>query len=131
MADLFSAEWMKKFADEWNSEPDLGDALAKIGFNSTIGYGFTGDDAPLGVLVVENGKATSGEAYNGQEMNWDLRASKESWEKWKTKGIGMAGLGMAYASGKLKFKVGDYKAMVKDPRMAGPFIKSFSVMGKV
>jgi hypothetical protein len=40
-------------------------------------------------------------------------------------------LGMAYTTGKLKFKVGDYMAMIKNPSMAGPFIKSFSVMGRV
>ena len=32
---------------------------------------------------------------------------------------------------KLKFNKGDYSAMIKDPRMAGPFIKSFAVMGQV
>ena len=42
----------------------------------------------------------------------------------------MMSLGVAYTSRKLKFRVGDYGAMVKDPRMAGPFIKSFSAMGK-
>ncbi len=31
----------------------------------------------------------------------------------------------------LKFANGDYKAMIKEPRMAGPFIKSFTVMGRV
>jgi hypothetical protein len=31
----------------------------------------------------------------------------------------------------MKFQVGDYTAMIKDPRMAGPFIKSFAAMGKV
>ena len=48
-----------------------------------------------------------------------------------SKGIGMMGLGAAYTTGKLKFAVGDYGAMIKDPRMAKPFIKSFSVMGRV
>jgi hypothetical protein len=38
---------------------------------------------------------------------------------------------MAYVGGKLKFKSGDYKAMAKDPRMAGPFVKTFTVMGRV
>jgi hypothetical protein len=38
---------------------------------------------------------------------------------------------MAATTGKLKFRKGDYGAMVKDPRMAGPFVKSFSVMGRV
>ncbi len=131
MAELFSDEWMKSFAEQWNGEPELSDALAQIGFNSTIGYGFDGDEAPTGVLVVENGKATSAGAYNGEELSWDLRASSDNWGKWMSKGIGMMGLGVAYTTRKLKFNVGDYAAMVKDPRMAGPFIKSFSVMGQV
>ena len=130
MADLFSEEWMKSFGAQWNSEPELADALAKIDFNSTIGYGFDGDDAPTGVIVVEGGKVSSAGAYNGENLNWDLRASNDSWQKWIDKGIGMVGLGAAYTTRKLKFAVGDYGAMVKDPRMAGPFIKSFSVMAR-
>lgn len=131
MAAMFSDEWMKKFMDEWNSESELSGALEKIGFNSTIGYGFDGDAKPTGVLVVENGKATAAGSYNGETLNWDLRASADNWAKWASKGIGMMGLGAAYTTRKLKFEVGDYGAMIKDPRMAGPFIKSFSVMGRV
>jgi hypothetical protein len=131
MADLFSAEWMSRFQEEWNSEPDLADALAKIDFTSTIAYGIDGEDQPRGFLVVEGGKAVSSGVYSGEEVNWDLRASEDSWNKWIAKGLGMMGLGMAYTSRKLKFQVGDYGAMIKDPRMAKPFIKSFSVMGRV
>ena len=47
------------------------------------------------------------------------------------KEIGMTGLGLAFSTGKLKFKKGDFKAMISDPRMAGPFIKSFAAMGRV
>ena len=129
MADLFSAEWMASFMEKWNNEPKLCDALAEIGFNSVIGYGFPDDDQPVGVITVENGKAVSAGAYDGEELNWDLRASADQWQKWIAKPPGMMGLGAAFASGKLKFIVGDYGAMVKDPRMAGPFIKSFSIMG--
>lgn len=131
MAELFSAEWMAKFAEEWNKEPELADALAKIGFNSNIAYGFAGEDKPRGVLRVEKGKAAAGEAFDGQEVNWDLRASQKDWEAWQKKPPGLMGLGMAYTSRKLRFEVGDYAGMIKDPRMAGPFIKSFVVMGRV
>ena len=131
MADLFSSEWMDKFMQEWNNEPELSGALSQIGFNSVIGYGFDGDDAPIGVLTVENGVATAAGAYNGETLNWDLRATADNWQKWMVKPPGMMGLGMAYTSRKLKFLVGDYGAMIKDPRMAGPFIKSFAVMGRV
>ncbi len=131
MSELFSDEWMKRFQEEWNREPDLSEALEKISFSSTIGYGFLGDDTPVGFLKVENGKAVDAGAYDGEPLNWDLRASADSWQKWVAKGIGMTGLGMAYTTGKLKFPTGDYKAMLKDPRMAGPFVKSFGVMSRV
>lgn len=130
MADLFSDEWMKSFLNQWNAEPELSDALAKISFNSVIGYGFDGEDQPRGVLSIQNGKGVTAGTYNGETLNWDLRASFDNWNKWLAKPPGMMGLGMAYTSRKLKFNVGDYGAMIKDPRMAGPFIKSFTVMGR-
>ena len=131
MAELFSDTWMQGYQDAWNNEPELSDALANINFNSKIGYGFLNEEKPRGILVVESGKVTSASTYNDESLNWDLRASPENWKKWFDKGLGMAGLGMAYVQGKLKFKVGDYTAMIKDPRMAGPFVKSFTVMGRV
>jgi hypothetical protein len=131
MTDLFSEAWMKAYMEEWNKEPEIIETLAKINFNSNIAYGFEGEDKPRGIVVIENGKIMSAGAFNGEEMNWDLRASQKNWEKWIADGIGMASLGMAFASRKLKFPVGDYSKMIKDPRMAGPFIKSFSVMGRV
>ncbi len=130
MAELFSDEWMKSYMEAWNSEPELSDALAKIAFNSTIAYGFDGEASPRGVLVVENGKAVSAGKYNNETLDWDLRASQASWDKWMKKGIGMMALGIAYTSRKLKFVQGDYMGMIKDLRMAGPFIKSFTVMGR-
>jgi len=130
MADLFSEEWMQSFREQWNAEPELSDALAKINFNSVIGYGFPGEDQPRGVITIEDGKATSAGAYAGEKLNWDLRASEDQWSKWMAKPPGMMGLGTAFTTGKIKFVVGDYKGMLKDPRMAGPFIKSFSVMGR-
>ena len=132
MADLFSPDWMKAFGEEWNKEPALSDALSKIGFTSTIAYGFDDEIEPSGELVIEGGKVVyAGPVRDGDELNWDLRAKKKNWEKWCEKPPGMAGLGMAYTTRKLKFEIGDYGAMIKDPRMAPPFIKSFEVMGRV
>ena len=85
----------------------------------------------MGYIKVEAGKVTEAGSYEGQELNWDLRADDANWNKWFKKELGMTGLGLAFTTGKLKFNVGDYKAMLKDPRMATPFIKSFSVMGRV
>jgi putative sterol carrier protein len=131
MSDLFCDEWMKKFQQEWNNEADLSDALAKIEFTSVIGYGFKGDAQAKGYINVENGKVTAAGIYDGQNLNWDMRADEDNWNKWFSKSLGMTGLGMAVTTGKLKFISGDFKAMIKDPRMATPFVKSFSVMGRV
>ncbi|MGD8644874.1 MAG: SCP-2 sterol transfer family protein [Chromatiales bacterium] len=130
MAELFSAEWMEEYMKAWNAEPELSGALEKIDFNSTIGYGFPDDPQPKGYIRVEHGKVTQAGEYSGEELSWDLRAKEDNWRKWMAKEIGMAGLGMAATTGKLKFKKGEYGAMIKDPRMAGPFIKSFAVMGR-
>ena len=131
MADIFSAQWMQKMMDEWNKEPELANELSNLGFNSTIAYGLDNEEEPRGVLVIEKGKAVSGTPFSDQKFNWDLRASKEDWQKWFKKPPGMMALGMAYTSRKLKFKKGDYTAMMKDPRMASPFLKSFTVMSRV
>ncbi len=131
MAELFSDAWMKEYMEQWNNDPELPTALGKIDFNSVICYGIDGEDQPRGAIIVENGKAVSAGAYNGETPNWDLRATEENWKKWMVKPPGMMGLGVAYTSRKLKFHVGDYAAMIKDPRMAGPFIKTFAVMGRI
>ena len=131
MADIFAEQWMQKLVDEWNKEPELANELSNIGFNSTIAYGFENEDEPRAVLVIKKGKAVSGDVFSQQEFNWDLRASKQDWQKWFKKPPGMMALGMAYTSRKLRFKKGDYISMIKDPRMAGPFLKSFTVMGRV
>lgn len=131
MSALFSDEWMKQLMDAWNGEPDVKDKLAEINFNSVICCGFKNEDDPRGVFVVEKGVCVRAGSWNGEAADWDMRADLDDWLKWVKKGIGMMGLGTAYATGKLKFKVGDYKAMMKDPRMAGPFVKSFGLMQQV
>ena len=130
-ADLFSPAWMERFREGWNAEPALAGALGKIGFNSIIGYGFRGEQTPRGVLVVDNGVAVRAKAYSGERLDWDLRADPETWASWLEQPPGMVSLGMAYASSRLQFVTGDYVTMIKEPSMAGPFMKSFSVMARV
>jgi len=107
MSELFSDEWMKSFQTVWNADEGIADELEMIGFKSTIGYGFKGD-----------------------KLNWDLRADKPTREKWIAGPPGMIGLGIAYTSKMLQFLVSGYGAMMKDPRIAGPFNNSFAAMGK-
>ena len=130
MPQLFSAEWMNQFKDAWNKEPEVKDKLAEIGFNSVIYCGFKNEEDPRSLFVIENGECVQAGLWSASAppANWDMRADESDWKKWIEKGIGMTGLGIAFATGKLKFKVGDYKAMLKDPRMAGPFAGCFGLM---
>ena len=122
---------MNQLKDAWNADPEVKDKLAEIGFSSVISCGFKGEDKPRGVFVVENGECVQAGSYAGEQPNWDMRADRKDWMKWVEKGLGMTGMGMAFTTGKLKFLSGDFKAMLKDPRMAGPFVKSFSLMQKI
>ncbi|WP_295388610.1 SCP2 sterol-binding domain-containing protein [uncultured Thiodictyon sp.] len=130
MAQLFSADWMNAYKDAWNAEPEVREKLAEIGFNSVVYCGFKNEENPRSLFVVENGVCVDAGAWSptSPAPSWDMRADLKDWLKWIENGIGMAGLGMAFATGKLKFKVGDYKGMLKDPRMANPFVKSFGLM---
>ncbi|MBN2887568.1 MAG: SCP2 sterol-binding domain-containing protein [Chromatiaceae bacterium] len=133
MAALFSDDWMKQLKDAWNGEPEVKDKLAEIDFDSVITCGFKDEEHPRGVFVVEKGECVRAGAWSDSdpEANWDMRADLKDWLKWVENGIGMTGMGAAFMTGKLKFKVGDYKAILKDPRMAGPFVKSFALMQQV
>ena len=127
---MFDDTWMKSYQKQWNAEPALKEPLADIHFNSVIGYGFSKEDKCTGYIKIENGECVEAGTYDGQPLNWDLRAEEKNWNKWFSKEIGMTGLGLAVTTGKLKFKTGDFKAMISDPRMAKPFIKSFGAMSK-
>lgn len=131
MKDLFSVHWLTRFGDAWNAEPELSEALARIGFDAVIGYGFKGEDRPRGVIIVRDGRVVSAHPFAGESLDWDLRADHETWKNWLDQPPGMVGVGMAYTAHRLQFVVGDYAAMIKDPRMAGPFMKSFAVMARV
>ena len=130
VAEIFSADWMSAYQSNWNAEPELAGELQKIGFSSVIGYGFKGEQSPRGVLVVENGAVKSAGSFDGQDLDWDLRADSATWADWIVKPPGMMGLGMAFTSSALQFVIGDYATMIKDPGMAGPFVKSFVVMAQ-
>jgi len=131
MIELFSNEWINQLKDLWNETPEVSTKLSEINFNATIACGFKDDDLPKCVFIVENGKAVSAGLYNGETLDWDMRASKKDWEKWTKKPLGMTSIGLAVATGKLKFLKGDFASMIKNPSMAGPFVKSFSLMAKI
>jgi putative sterol carrier protein len=131
MAQLFSDEWVNRLKDLWNETPEVSAKLAEINFCSTITCGFKDEELPKCVFIVENGIAVSAGLYNGETADWDMRANEANWNKWREKALTMTTMGMAVATGKLQFKTGDFKAMIKNPSMAVPFVKSFELMTKI
>ncbi|MEE8387821.1 MAG: hypothetical protein V3R65_04525, partial [Acidiferrobacterales bacterium] len=111
-SELFSNEWMVELAKLWNSDPKMTSNLEKVNFTSYIGYGFIGEENPRGFIYVDGGKVILEGKWSGEELNWDLRASKDSWKKWLNEGFGLLRLGKAVTSGELKFEKGDYRQMV-------------------
>jgi hypothetical protein len=131
MQDLFSDAWMKAFKEAWNGDLKLVQDLGGMNFTANVGYGFEQEAEPRGVVVVNQGVVVDARAYDGQPLNWDLRATPDHWYEMLKKPPNLMGLGLAYTSRKLRFKKGDYAAMIKDPRLADAFVRSFMLMGKV
>ena len=131
MAQLFSDEWINKLKDAWNETPDVKEKLAEANFSSVITCGYVDEEKPRCVFIVENGEAIEAGLYSDEEPDWDMRATKDNWIKWSEKPLNMTGMGIAVATGKLKFYKGDYASMIKNPTLAGPFIKSFALMNKI
>ena len=131
MSELFNDKWMKKYQSEWNKDTELTAALKEINFSSIIGYGFPDEHQPRGCITIEQGKVVAAGPYGGENLDWDLRARENHWYGWLKREVGNTGIGLAYNTGKLKFLAGDYKYMLKNPALYRPFIRSFSIMGRV
>ena len=131
MGKLFSEDWINLLKDLWNANEEISGKLAEINFSATITCGFKNRELPACVFVVENGMAVSAGLYQGEKADWDMRAEKESWNKWRKKALGVTGMGIAVATGQLQFKKGDFKTMFKNPSMAKSFIKSFALMTQI
>ena len=131
MSTLFSEAWMKQLQEKWNASTDITTPLTKAEFSARIGYGFKGDESATGLLVIENGMVTQAGAFDGDELDWDLRASPEKWTGWIENGFGLTKLGPAVATGALQFASGNYRQMIRNPSLANPFMHHFSLMQEV
>ncbi len=131
MTDFFSSRWMTAYRDAWNAEPELAEMLSGVGFDAVIGYGVLDEPHPRGVLHVENGRVVNAGPYRGEDLAWDLRAAEATWQNWLQRPPGMMQIGAAYTTGKFQILAGDYISMIKDSRMARPFVKSFETMAKI
>ena len=131
MADLFSNEWAQSFKDAWNADEEITVSLQRAGFNSVVAFGMPENDEPSFVMTIENGVVSSVNAASVDDIKWDIRATAEDWLSLIVKPPGLMKLGIAYTSRKLRFRKGDYATMIRDPSLAGAFVKSFALMGKV
>lgn len=131
MAELFSDEWAQAYKEAWNADEEITKSLERAGFNSVVAFGFPDEDNPGFVMTIENGKVVSTAQKSHDDIKWDIRATKDNWLALVAKPPGLMKLGMAYTSRKMRFKKGDYATMIKDPSLAGAFVKSFGLMAKV
>lgn len=131
MADLFSDEWAQAYKDAWNSDDEITGSLARAGFNSVVAFGLPEDSDPAFVMSIQNGMISSINNSPSDDVKWDIRATRDDWMSLIVKPPGLMKLGIAYTSRKLRFTKGDYATMIKDPSLAGAFVKSFALMGKV
>ena len=131
MAELFSEEWSQAFMDEWNADKEITASLQRAGFNSVVAFGLPDVAEPEFIMTIEDGMVTSINNASLDDIKWDIRATTDNWISLIVKPPGLMKLGIAYTSRKLRFTKGDYATMIKDPSLAGAFVKSFALMGKV
>ena len=131
MAEMFSSEWARSYMDIWNSDQEITSMLSDAGFSSVVAFGYQEEAAPRFVMTIENGRVVSVDAKPEDQIKWDLRAEQDFWTALLSRPPGLMKLGIAYTSRKLRFNKGDYATMVKDPSLAGAFVKCFALMGKV
>ncbi len=130
MPELFSTDWAQKYKDIWNSNEGIAEDLGRSGFSSVVAFGIEEEVEPRVVLTISNGQIMSAGMHNGEELNWDLRATPKEWDVLVAKPPGLMRLGLAYTSRKLKFRKGDYAVMIKDPVLSTAFVKCFALMAK-
>ena len=131
MADLFSNEWSQAFKDAWNADDEITTSLQRAGFNSVVAFGLVESEDPAFTMTIQDGLVSSINTAALDDVKWDIRATNDDWLSLIVKPPGLMKLGIAYTSRKLRFAKGDYATMIKDPSLAGAFVKSFALMGKV
>ncbi len=131
MANLFSHEWAESFKDAWNADEEITTSLGNAGFSSVVAFGVPEIDEPSFVMTIQNGLISSINTASADDIKWDVRATIDDWLSLIVKPPGLMKLGIAYTSRKIRFKKGDYATMIRDPSLAGAFVKSFALMGKV
>ena len=131
MATMFDREWVSGFYTRWNNTPEMTGPLAQAKFNSLIAFGYKDEEHPRVTLKVEGGrivKASLTHTGGTSAYDWDLRATPEQWEAWRMQPLTIMTLGPAVAQGKILFKSGDYRAMIRQVQLAKAFLHMFTLL---
>ena len=131
MSKLFSQQWSQDLASLWNKDKQMLGDLTAISFSGTIGFGILEETIPRITFGVEDGRVETVSLHEGDELDWDLRASEEDWKLWLREGFGLDKLAVASAGGRLKFLAGDYRRMIRTQEMSRPFLRVLQLMAKV
>ena len=131
MADLFSSEWSQAFMETWNDDEEIISSLQQAGFNSVVAFGMLDTEEPAFDMTIQDGLVSSVNNATLDDVEWDVRATKENWLTLIDSRPGLMKLGIAYTSRKLCFLKGDYVTMIQDPDLAAAFVKTFVLMEKV
>ncbi|NOQ69238.1 MAG: SCP-2 sterol transfer family protein [Gammaproteobacteria bacterium] len=130
MADLFSSEWSQAFMETWNDDEEIISSLQRAGFNSVVAFGMLDTEEPAFIMTIQDGLVSSVNSATLDDVEWDVRATKENWLSLIVEPPGLMRLGIAYTSRKLCFLKGDYVTMIQDPDLAAAFVKTFVLMEK-
>lgn len=131
MANMFDKEWLTGFYTRWNNTPEMTGPLGQANFHSLIAFGYKNEEHPRIAFKVEDGKivkASLAKDIDTAAYDWDLRADPEQWETWRKQPLTIMSLGPAVAQGKIQFKSGDYRAMIRQMQLAKPFLHLFSIL---
>jgi len=97
---VLSEEWMKSYAELWNSSQTIRDGLKKL--SMIIDYRLEEDTARVGQLEVVNGEVVrSGAPASGIKAEYVLTAKAEDW---KRLGTGELPTAKAMVTRKVKFR---------------------------
>jgi hypothetical protein len=131
MSRIFTKQWSDELANLWNKDKEMVSDLSAIGFRANIGFGMIHEVLPRILFAVNDGKVEVVTTETDTELDWDLRASEEHWQDWAKGGFGLHKLGVATTNGELRFLAGDYRRMIRNQQMAGPFLRLFDLMTKL
>lgn len=131
MSLLFTRQWIEDFGARWNGDPEIVDALAAEHFTAIVALGFSSQTNPIALLDIREGRIIQTGLYSSRRditPDWDLRASAEQWESWRKSGFSFNSLGVAVSSGKLEFRKGDYRRLLRTPNLVKAFLRFFELL---